>query len=247
MNWLLIVVVCVFAWNLVWGYQKGLLLAVYSLVSWIVVLAIVTWATPYVSAYIIDHTNIDEQIQGRTIEMLHGIVLQDEEETQETLDTIDSAGTFSDNDSSAKDDLAELGIQLPSAITEQLLDVDNLTDQFLENTGIYEEVARNISHMIINGAAFLGVLFITMILVKAIEKALDVISKISGISEINKFAGLLAGGGKGLLLIWLFFAGIAIAGTTEWGMNLTSLIYENKLLVWLYENNLVLSVILIFL
>lgn len=268
MNLLFIIVVCLLAWNLVWGYQKGLMLAVYSLVAWVIVFVIVAWATPFLSGYVIDHTDIDEQIETRVVETLHNFVAQ-EEDTEGETGRLPSAGNSAGNptkgegtakpgeptkeegtakpEETVKNELAELGIQLPSAVTDQLLDVDHLADEFLETSGIYEGIARKVSHMAINGITFLVVLLAATILIKVIDKALDLVSEIPGISGLNKFGGLLVGGAKGLLLVWLCFAVIALAGATEWGMALTSLIYENILLAWLYENNLILSVVVIFL
>ena len=48
MNWLLIAVICIIAWNVVRGYTRGVLRMVYSLAAWIVMLAASTMAAPYV-------------------------------------------------------------------------------------------------------------------------------------------------------------------------------------------------------
>lgn len=44
MNWLLIAVICIIAWNVVRGYTRGVLRMVYSLAAWIVMLAASTMA-----------------------------------------------------------------------------------------------------------------------------------------------------------------------------------------------------------
>ena len=46
MNWLLIAVICIIAWNVVRGYTRGVLRMVYSLAAWIVMLAASTMAAP---------------------------------------------------------------------------------------------------------------------------------------------------------------------------------------------------------
>ena len=45
MNWLLIAVICIIAWNVVRGYTRGVLRMVYSLAAWIVMLAASTMAS----------------------------------------------------------------------------------------------------------------------------------------------------------------------------------------------------------
>ena len=58
MNWVLILVLLVFAGNIWAGYRRGFLRLIYSLVSWILMLAIVYWATPYISSFIFDRTSV---------------------------------------------------------------------------------------------------------------------------------------------------------------------------------------------
>ena len=48
---LIIIAICVYR-----GYRIGFLRVIYSLVSWILVLAFVTWATPYLTDYLEKHT-----------------------------------------------------------------------------------------------------------------------------------------------------------------------------------------------
>ena len=52
MNWLLILVVLLVAGNIVWGFFRGFLRVVYSMAAWILILVFVTFATPYVAAWI---------------------------------------------------------------------------------------------------------------------------------------------------------------------------------------------------
>ena len=62
MNWLLIAVICIIAWNVVRGYTRGVLRMVYSLAAWIVMLAASTVAAPYVRDHILSQTGIDPVI-----------------------------------------------------------------------------------------------------------------------------------------------------------------------------------------
>ena len=62
MNWLLIAVICIIAWNVVRGYTRGVLRMVYSLAAWIVMLAASTMAAPYVRDQILSKTGIEPVI-----------------------------------------------------------------------------------------------------------------------------------------------------------------------------------------
>lgn len=62
MNWLLIVVICIIAWNAVRGYTRGLLRIVYSLAACILMLTASTMAAPYVRDNILSQTGIESVI-----------------------------------------------------------------------------------------------------------------------------------------------------------------------------------------
>jgi len=62
MNWLLIAVICIIAWNVVRGYTRGVLRMVYSLAAWIVMLAASTMAAPYVRDQILSQAGIEPVI-----------------------------------------------------------------------------------------------------------------------------------------------------------------------------------------
>ena len=62
MNWLLIIVVLLLALCVVNGYRKGFLRMMYSMVSWVIMFALVTWATPYINTFLRDNTSIYQRI-----------------------------------------------------------------------------------------------------------------------------------------------------------------------------------------
>ena len=63
MNWLLILVVLLVAGNIVWGFAKGGLRVIYSMIAWIVIIGFVTFATPYVAQWLTENTTWDAQIE----------------------------------------------------------------------------------------------------------------------------------------------------------------------------------------
>ena len=62
MNWLLIAVICIIAWNVVRGYTRGVLRMVYSLAACILMLTASTMAAPYVRDNILSQTGIESVI-----------------------------------------------------------------------------------------------------------------------------------------------------------------------------------------
>ena len=64
MNWVLMLVLLVLVCCAIYGYTKGFLRIVFSLVAWVIVLVFVSWATPHVSRWIQENTNMYEKSEA---------------------------------------------------------------------------------------------------------------------------------------------------------------------------------------
>lgn len=229
MNWLLIVVVLLLAGNIAWGIYRGLLRVVYSMVAWIVILVFVTWATPHVAGWMEEYTPLGDKIESscrdRFRETVNG---NTEEDTQE-------------------DKYQELEVKVPESVLEKLTDTHQMADSFLEKSGTYDAVAQRASSLAMKAIAFLVVLLITILALHIVAQILDLISKIPVVGEVNHVLGGIAGFVKGIVLVWLVFAFVAMGSATAIGSVVLEQIYDSPLLVGLYENNLVLTILMMFL
>ena len=242
MNWLLIIVILVMAGNIVWGFSKGFLRVVYSMLAWIAILVFVTWATPYVANMLTEKTNIDNRIEAGCSDKLHELVRHDDGQTSEP-DQEETA-----QESAAKSDkYHDLQMKLPDAVMNKLFDTNQIADRLFEESGAYHAVAGRATSLAMRVIAFVLVLLIALISFHLLSVVLRVVEKLPLIGGINRSLGLFAGFVKGILIIWLAFAIIAMAGATDIGIALISYIYESPLLVWIYENNLVLTLLMTFL
>ena len=126
MNWVFILVVLILLYHIVRGYKRGLLRIAYSLVSWIIVLVFVMWATPYVKSYIMENTSVFERIQNSCSEQLRNS-MQEKQEAQLEDDAGDAVNG----------ELAELGIGLPDSVITGLLEkAGGAADTLFEESGI---------------------------------------------------------------------------------------------------------------
>ncbi|MCI8391710.1 MAG: CvpA family protein [Roseburia sp.] len=232
MNWVLIVVLLVFAGCICMGYRRGFLRLAYSLVSWILMFMIVSWATPYISRYIFEHTSIYEQVAAHCEEVIH--------QTAE-----ERAGEQAD---SQEQKLQDLGIQMPDNVMEDIVErVTRTADQFMEESGIYTQLAREIAVFVTQGIAFLAALVIAWLMISIISHLLGIVSRIPVLKGINRFLGLFAGGVYGLLMVWVAFAVIAVCGAGSVGQTAGALIRESRLLAFLYDNNPILFLLMRYL
>ena len=241
MNWLLIIVILVLAGNIVWGFSRGFLRVIYSMLAWIAILVFVTWATPYVANVLTEKTNIDNRIESNLDEKLHELVIGDTNGQKEDREP------DAQNPGLGKKNYRDLQMKLPDAVTNKLFDTNKIADQILEGSGAYDVVAGRATDLAMRVISFVLVLLIAVISFHLLSVVLKVVEKLPLIGGINRLLGLFAGLVKGILIIWLAFAIIAMAGTTDIGIALISYIYESPLLIWVYENNFVLTLLMTFL
>ncbi len=241
MNWLLIIVILVLAGNIVWGFSRGFLRVIYSMLAWIAILVFVTWATPYVANVLTEKTNIDNRIESNLDEKLHELVIGDTNGQKEDREP------DTQNPGQGKKNYRDLQMKLPDAVTNKLFDTNKIADQILEGSGAYDVVAGRATDLVMRVISFVLVLLIAVISFHLLSVVLKVVEKLPLIGGINRLLGLFAGLVKGILIIWLAFAIIAMAGTTDIGIALISYIYESPLLIWVYENNFVLTLLMTFL
>ncbi|MCD8364413.1 MAG: CvpA family protein [Clostridiales bacterium] len=65
MNWLMIIILILFLICVIHGWRKGFLRLLFSLVSWIVMIVLVSYLNPYISSFLKDNTGIYEWIENR--------------------------------------------------------------------------------------------------------------------------------------------------------------------------------------
>ena len=256
MNWLLVGVLFTLAFCTIKGYQKGFIRVAFSLVSFFLVIAFVTWAEPYISDYLENNTGIYTAIQEKCEEQLKKSVENgaNAEEKEQATQDVENAGESTGADPSAeegnepKSSLEMAGIVLPKAWEQQLIDHGiGVADQFLENSGVYTQIAEILAHYIISGIAFFLAYVIAVVLLKVISRLLNLVSRLPVIHGVNKMLGVAAGFIQGMLYVWLFFYLIAICCTSSFGIQMNRYIDQSSLLTWLYNNNPLLGLLMWFL
>ena len=129
MNWLLIIIVLLLALCVVNGYRKGFLRMMYSMVSWVIMFALVTWATPYINTFLRDNTSIyqtiavycEQQIREKTEKQIEqetaAVTGEVADETQPAAGQ--QAGGVEQNNGQPAD-LTKLGVKLPDSVMNNI-------------------------------------------------------------------------------------------------------------------------------
>lgn len=244
MNWLLIVVAVIVIGNMLWGLNKGFFRVIYSMVAGILILALAVGGTPFLAGWLTDNTTVDTKIEQGCKERLEKLMEGDsgdkESETKEKK-------AKSKDKASQETELEKLQEKIPEKWLEQLLDPNELADDYLEKHGVYDTLAARASELAVRGIAFLILLIVVSIVSGTLASVFDLVTRLPLIEDANRLLGLAAGLIKGILWVWLAFAVIALGSATEIGMTLIKTIYESQILTWVYENNILLILLMKFL
>lgn len=235
MNWVLILVIAILAGYTIAGYTKGFLKIVYSLISWILILVVVTVASPQIENYLKNNTGIYEKVVEHCEENIR-------EKTLRQLEKEEGKGvaTLTDNEL-----LAKLMERLPAEAIEKVMgEASDAADRFMEEQGVYSALAISAADLIMRGISFLLSLILGVIVSILIQKLLGFISKLPLIGFADSICGLAAGAISGLILVWVLLFLVALMSTTNFGSTVISYIYENDFLIWLYENNILISILM---
>ena len=223
MNWLLIVVLLILLGNSIIGMRVGFIKTVFSLVSLILALVLTLWISPMVKNYMMGNEKFYHSIANKVEKLLpFGEEEIMEEEQPEAIE----------------------GLSVPKSIKEGLLNnntVENYKDMAI--TGFKQYVSRYLTGVIINSLSFIATFIAILLLLWVIFMALDLISKLPLLNQVNKTAGLLAGLVHGLILVWLFFILLNVFGGTSFGQSVLELVGENEVLSIIYNNNILLKFI----
>ena len=246
MNWLLIIIVLLLALCVVNGYRKGFLRMMYSMVSWVIMFALVTWATPYINTFLRDNTSIDQTIAVYCEQQIREKTAKQIE--QEAAAVPGEAADETQPADGQPADLTKLGVKLPDSVMNNISEkTADLAGEALDASGIYAQVSVGMADFILNGISFFIAFAVGMIVLHFFSGILGIVSRIPIIRGINKYLGTVAGAIYGFVVVWIAFYVIALCSTSEVGGALISYIYESPFLTYIYENNLIVALIMMFL
>lgn len=222
MNWLLIAVSVILLGNAIIGMKVGFIKTVFSLVSLILALFLTIWISPLVKDTMRDNEKLYQGIANKIEKMLP---FEDKVAHKEEPELIE-------------------GLSIPKSVKEGLLK-NNTAEKYKEFaiTSFKQYVSKYLTEVTINALSFIATFTVILIALWVIFLALNLISKLPLLKQLNKTAGLLAGLVHGLILVWLFFLLLTVFSTTEFGQSTMKLVAENELLSIIYNNNILLKFI----
>ena len=268
-NWLLIMVTAIFLIGMVVGIIRGGIRIVVSLVATALTLVLVVMATPYVSSFLYKATPIKDMVQSECETLL--LKSAKDKLTAEIADQISATTGINfgnaqigngDFDWAAfgvkeKDILEVLEkVEFPREVQISVIESSGLPqfmkDKLLENNNneVYKSlgvgsfvsyIGAYLAKLITDIIAFLLTFLLVTLVVRITMYALNIMGELPVLYGLNRVAGGILGLATGLLLVWVFFAGITLAYQTALGKECFTMIESNQFLSFLYENNPILQ------
>ena len=232
------------------GLKRGLFKAFFGLLALILSVVATYVASPYVSAFLIDNTNIDEKIESRIYDKIEDKTRKKVEESLKNAGVTKDVEALTDAETveilSADPDKATQmqyisEMNLPESVKKVI--IENNNDSIYDLLGIegfYKYISNYVAVMIVNLLAFI----LTFIAVRLILFLIGLIigrliEDIPIVAFVNRVGGMVLGLGTGLILIWIF---MIIAGFI-FGAAYDEMIAENILLQKLDETNLIMRLL----
>ena len=150
MNWLLLVVVGLILFCAIRGWRRGLLRILYSLISVILLIGLISYATPYISSYIKNNTGIYTALEQHCIQAF-------QERGQSSVSQTVSGNTD------------VVGVALPEQVASY---ITNSGNNLLEQSGIYEALGRKMADWILAGVSYFVALLLAGLIVSMIGRSL---------------------------------------------------------------------------
>lgn len=227
MNWFFWVLLALVIMFMVQGFRKGLIKTAVSMVFIIIVMIASSWLNPYVSGFIRENTDWQSRLEIKCSEII--------------LKEMESRGNLPEE--SQIDFLEEL--PLPRTMREKLIENNDAEKyQQLSAENFTEYVSGYIAHGMINGIAFLLSFVIAIIILKIILRAVDLLTELPVLGTVNRLAGMIFGAVQGILWIWIAFLMISLLSETSAGAYLLKMIREDPILLWIYDSNYLMAVIM---
>lgn len=207
-----ILTICIF-----FGYKNGLTKSIIKILSFVLAVAVAAIFFKPVSDFIIEKTEIDDNIKQAIV----NLVSKDVEENGEVKENTN----------------------LPQSMVNYINDSINNTVEETKIT-VVNNAAESIAVTTVNVATAVLLFIITKIILLIITSITDIITDLPVIKQFDKTGGFLYGTIKGLLIIFIIFAVISLISPAIEKTGLIEGINKSFIGGFLYNYNLLLNIIL---
>jgi len=213
-----LVIISIIISNAFWGYRRGLVNVITSLLAFIVSIVIVLVLYKPVANLIMDKTEIDESL------------------TQSIEDSLRGINYFTDD--------GEVNTEANSAISETIEKslrsfVEEALEKQVDNVVVY--VSENLSIMMIRVGTMLVLFMVARFAMVFVRYAFHIIANLPIIRLFNKSGGIIYGVLKAFVIIYAILAILAFVAPLVESLGIILAIEDSALGSVLYNNNLLIK------
>ena len=262
-NFVLIMVLIIFAACFYVGSRKGLVRTVFGLFSSIVVLLAGTVISPVISNQLRNNEKIFNAISTRIEKSLENYQKSDEktaeDKKEKSVKDKEKKSSKKNKKKNIKEAKKDIGISadelyIPTDILGNNKAVEEIVSDILKNehfTKAKEEIQKEVNHrvaiyltgIVINSGTFILVYFLLSAGLFILSRVLNIISKLPVLNELNRMGGGIVGLFQGLVIVWLIFTFMIVFIDKPFIQEGMRQIEENILLKLLYESNIIAKLI----
>lgn len=134
---------------------------------------------------------------------------------------------------------------LPEVFKDLLLSNNNSeVYEKLGATTFGEYIGKYFSHLFIGICSFFLTFVVATLVIRAIIFALDIITSLPGLGLINRLTGMVLGAGISIIIIDVVFVVITLFYMSSYGSMLLDMIAQNEILTFIYDNNIIMDMML---
>jgi uncharacterized membrane protein required for colicin V production len=217
-----LIIVVLFILSVWEGYKKGLTKSLLKIFTFILAIIISFILFKPISSFIINQTQIDDNIQETIIKTF------EEEDVKENKQEIKE-----------KKEAKETPNIFYNYIEDKIMQVGDEAKEY-----VIETASREITDAIIDIIVFIVVFIISRIILIFIKAIADLITKIPVIKQFDELGGGIYGLLRAIVIIMILFTILAIVLPFMQNANSLTIIDESILSKFIYENNMIIRIIL---
>lgn len=176
-NWIMIIVILLFAWLMIKGYKKGFLKIIIGFAGTVIVMLATLFIAPGLSKSLINNSRIYNDIESKVSETL-----------------INKADNTED-------------MVIPEFLKDEVLqDAGSAIYQMTVSAVVERYIAPYIARLIVKSGTFLFISVILSLLLRMVLKTSDMVVRLPVIKGVNRMLGMAAGGFEAFVIVWVAYS-----------------------------------------
>ncbi|MBN2897325.1 MAG: CvpA family protein [Clostridia bacterium] len=226
-NWIDIVIVIIVLYNVIRGFSLGFIRSVVGIIGYVVAFFVSKEYHEFVLTYALNHFQVISDMQSTIAYKIETMLINSISEGTASL---------------AQPTLTGSGISFLEHLNVQdFIAVDTVA------TNSASEIGVKIAAFIMNGLSAIVVFMAVLLVIKIIGVILNALMELPVLKSVNRFAGLLIGIVKGGLFVFSIMTLLAFLSPTIHDTAVMQALYQSKVGIVFYNNNILLALINMFL